>query len=234
MSDERSGAGSVLVAFVLGAVAGAAVALLWAPASGEETRRKLQDRAREGRDKAVRSGAAGPRVPAHAARRAVDGVRAGQGGVRTGPRAEGERVSDWAGVWLGVIALSTLVMAVIQVGAIIYGARAARRLEVVLGRVETDIKPILERAQQVSTDAARMSALAAVQVERVDQVFTDLTQRVDQTATMIQQALVSPAREGAALFAAVRATIGALRGLRGHGRQTPPRGVEEDDALFIG
>jgi gas vesicle protein len=41
------------MAFVLGAVAGAALALLWAPASGEETRRKLQERARDGRDKAA-------------------------------------------------------------------------------------------------------------------------------------------------------------------------------------
>jgi gas vesicle protein len=51
MSDER-GAGGVLVAFVLGAIAGAAVALLVAPATGEETRRKLGEKAREGRDKA--------------------------------------------------------------------------------------------------------------------------------------------------------------------------------------
>jgi gas vesicle protein len=51
MSEERGG-GGVLVAFVLGAIAGAAVALLVAPASGEETRRKLGERAREGRDKA--------------------------------------------------------------------------------------------------------------------------------------------------------------------------------------
>jgi gas vesicle protein len=50
MSDDRGG--GVLVAFVLGAIAGAAVALLVAPASGEETRRKLSDKAREGRDKA--------------------------------------------------------------------------------------------------------------------------------------------------------------------------------------
>jgi gas vesicle protein len=42
----------VLVAFVLGAIAGAAVALLVAPATGEETRRKLGEKAREGRDKA--------------------------------------------------------------------------------------------------------------------------------------------------------------------------------------
>jgi len=52
MSEDR-GAGGVLVAFVLGAIAGAAVALLVAPASGEETRRQLGERAREGRDKAA-------------------------------------------------------------------------------------------------------------------------------------------------------------------------------------
>jgi gas vesicle protein len=41
-----------MVAFMLGAIAGAAVALLVAPTSGEETRRKLGEKAREGRDKA--------------------------------------------------------------------------------------------------------------------------------------------------------------------------------------
>jgi len=52
MAREDSGAGTVVVAFALGALAGAAVALLMAPASGEETRRKLADRAREGRERA--------------------------------------------------------------------------------------------------------------------------------------------------------------------------------------
>jgi gas vesicle protein len=42
----------MIVAFVLGAVTGAAVALLMAPASGEETRRMLGEKAREGRDRA--------------------------------------------------------------------------------------------------------------------------------------------------------------------------------------
>ncbi|MGE3842384.1 MAG: YtxH domain-containing protein [Vicinamibacterales bacterium] len=49
---QDNGGGAVLAAFVLGAVAGAAVALLWAPASGEETRRLLKERAGEARDKA--------------------------------------------------------------------------------------------------------------------------------------------------------------------------------------
>ena len=50
MSDNGSSAGSVILAFAVGALAGAAIALLYAPASGEETRRKLGDKAREGRD----------------------------------------------------------------------------------------------------------------------------------------------------------------------------------------
>ena len=49
MSDKDSSVGTVLAAFAVGALAGAAVALLFAPASGEETRRKLMEKAREGR-----------------------------------------------------------------------------------------------------------------------------------------------------------------------------------------
>ena len=50
--QDDSAAGTVILAFVLGAVTGAAVALLMAPASGEETRRMLGDKAREGRERA--------------------------------------------------------------------------------------------------------------------------------------------------------------------------------------
>ena len=53
MSNQQGiGAGGVLMAFAVGAAVGAAVALLFAPASGEETREYLTDRAREGRDRA--------------------------------------------------------------------------------------------------------------------------------------------------------------------------------------
>jgi gas vesicle protein len=52
MARDDSGAGTVIVAFVLGALTGAAVALLMAPATGEEMRRILGDKAREGRDRA--------------------------------------------------------------------------------------------------------------------------------------------------------------------------------------
>jgi gas vesicle protein len=52
MANQENSTGPVLMAFVVGAIAGAAVALLYAPASGDETRRKLAERAREGRERA--------------------------------------------------------------------------------------------------------------------------------------------------------------------------------------
>jgi gas vesicle protein len=55
--DESAGAGSILLAFILGAVSGAAVALLYAPASGRETREYLGDRAAEARAKAAQAAA---------------------------------------------------------------------------------------------------------------------------------------------------------------------------------
>ena len=51
--DHDGHAGLVLMAFVMGAVTGAAVALLWAPATGEEARHYLNDRTREGRERAT-------------------------------------------------------------------------------------------------------------------------------------------------------------------------------------
>ena len=48
----RDNSGSVMVAFVIGAITGAAVALLFAPATGEETREFLGQKAREGKAKA--------------------------------------------------------------------------------------------------------------------------------------------------------------------------------------
>ena len=48
-----AGAGTVLLAFLMGAIAGAAVALLYAPASGEKTREYLGEKAREGKKRAA-------------------------------------------------------------------------------------------------------------------------------------------------------------------------------------
>ena len=70
----KDNSGTVMVAFMIGALTGAAVALLFAPASGEETREYLGQKAREGKAKAREAMDQGreyyhsPREPGHGRR----------------------------------------------------------------------------------------------------------------------------------------------------------------------
>src|SRR6202007_422278 len=60
--DNGAGAASILLAFLVGTVAGAAVALLYAPATGRETREYLGEKAKEGRDRAGEAAVKGRQI----------------------------------------------------------------------------------------------------------------------------------------------------------------------------
>ncbi len=51
--EDDSHGGAVFMAFLVGALTGAALALIFAPAPGEQTREFLSEKAREGREKAA-------------------------------------------------------------------------------------------------------------------------------------------------------------------------------------
>jgi gas vesicle protein len=51
--SEEGGSAGLVLAFVLGALTGAVLALLYAPATGQETRTYLGEKTREGREKAA-------------------------------------------------------------------------------------------------------------------------------------------------------------------------------------
>jgi len=61
-TDDGAGAGSILLAFILGAVSGAAIALLYAPQSGQQTRDYLGEKADEARRRAGEAAAKGREV----------------------------------------------------------------------------------------------------------------------------------------------------------------------------
>jgi hypothetical protein len=143
-------------------------------------------------------------------------------------------VTDWSAIFLGVIALAVSVMAAIQVGIVVYGARLARRVDALAVQVDREIKPLLTHLNAIGEEAARATALAAAQVERVDRLFADVSLRVEETASAVQTAIVAPAREGLALLAGVRAAIDALRGMRQANTAPHASAPDEDDPLFIG
>ena len=111
-------------------------------------------------------------------------------------------MSVWSEVFLGVIAVATLAMAIAQVGVFITASLLARRV----GRLMD-------------------------QVERADRLFSDLSQKIDETLATVQKSIIAPAREGRALFNALRAVLDGLREARRTAR-TRHR-AEDEDALFI-
>ena len=141
-------------------------------------------------------------------------------------------MSGWSEVFLGVIALATVVMAVIQVGVIVGLRHTARRAEDLMSTVQQDVRPLIARATAVAEEASRTTALATAQAQKLDRLVTDLARRVDETAALVQHAIVTPAREGMALVAGLRAGLAAIRGFRE--RRERHRQAEEEDTLFIG
>jgi hypothetical protein len=140
---------------------------------------------------------------------------------------------NWSEIFLGVIAVATLIMAVIQVGAILAAARIAKQAQQTLATVQQELRPLVPKAQTVAEEASRTAAVARAQAEKMDKLLSDLAVRVDYTSGVVQDAIVRPARESMAVIAAIKATLHALRGFRDmrprHGRH-----AEEEDPLFIG
>ena len=135
-------------------------------------------------------------------------------------------------VFLGIIAVSVLVMASIQVAAAVWAARTARKVDDVVARIERDLQPILQSLQALSAEAARAAAMAAAQVERADQMMGAVRQRLDEAVRMVQDTLVKPLRDLVSLLQTWR---DAFRGPGGPGRyDSRKRQPEEEDALFIG
>jgi len=141
--------------------------------------------------------------------------------------------SGWSEIFLGLIATATVVMALIQIGAVVAMLRLAKQAQETILTVQRDVQPLIAKAHAIADEATRTVTLATAQAQKVDRVVTDLSRRVEETASVLQEAIVAPAREGLAVVAAIRATLGALRGFRdlrpGHGRH-----ADDEDPLFIG
>lgn len=133
-------------------------------------------------------------------------------------------------VWLGVIAAAVLVMAVVQVLVVLQLARVARETSAATRDLRKELSPLIAKAHKVADDAGRVSALALTQMERVDRVLDSTAARVDETLQTVQDALISPVRQGAAVMAGLRAALAVFRARQDRGRY----GRDDEDALFIG
>jgi hypothetical protein len=143
-------------------------------------------------------------------------------------------VSDSATVFLGIMAVSLALMALIQVGLIIAGIRVAQKLGAAIDDIRREIRPLMDKVNQIADDAGRAAALARDQVERIDQFMATATTRIESTLGIVQDVMSGPVRQGAVAMAAVRAAMAAFRDWQGRKAARTTREHDDDDAWFVG
>lgn len=139
-------------------------------------------------------------------------------------------MSDASTVWLGVIGVSVALMALIQVAFVGAAAYFAKKAADAASDVRRDLQPLLEKANRIADDAARATALATAQVERVDRLINDTAQQITDGLTLVQSALINPLRQGSSVIAAARAVFAIVRAWQSRGS----RHRDDEDALFVG
>ncbi len=133
-------------------------------------------------------------------------------------------------LWLAIIAFAVLAMAVMQVVVGLHLLRTAREATATIQDLRKEVKPLIDKAHKVADDAQQVSAMAKAQVERVDQLMATVVVRVDDTLQIVQESIIAPVKQGAAVMAGIRAAMAVFRARQDRSRY----GRDDEDALFIG
>jgi hypothetical protein len=139
-------------------------------------------------------------------------------------------VSDWALVWLGVMAVSLAIMTVLQCVVAFSAIKVARQTAQSLRDFQRDMRPLLDKAHRIADDAARTAAIAAAQAQRLDELVRVTTDRVDETLGLVHGAIAGPLRQGSIFVALARAAMAIWGGRKERRRHRR----DDDDALFVG
>lgn len=123
-------------------------------------------------------------------------------------------MTDWTTTFLGVIAISVLVMALVQLGLVVGALLAARKVNALTRRLEREIEPVVTHVNAIVHQVQEGVEVATERVYRIEDSVARIVDRVDATVGTVQSGILSPAREGAALAAGAKAVVRALRGTR--------------------
>lgn len=144
---------------------------------------------------------------------------------------------DAPAIWIAVIAAATVVMAIVQVGVVVYGLRVGRRVNRLLDVVEREVRPALGRVDRMSADAERVTKAAAAQVDRVDRIVGRVADQAEGLLAMTRTSVVTPVSQGNAFLAGLRAALEAFRRpveAPGGSTDEPERTASNDSAVSAG
>jgi len=141
-------------------------------------------------------------------------------------------------VFLGVIALSSLVQGLFLLGLGWGGLKLMRRVQELQGRVESELRPAMASVSRITQNVSELSEVASVQVQRVETLVDHTLQRVEDTKAQVREAMSVPLGglvEVSALLKGFRRGLDVYQRLGGLEAQTrgTTRRYAEDEHLFI-
>jgi hypothetical protein len=141
-------------------------------------------------------------------------------------------------VFLGLIALASLVQGLFLVGLGWGGLKLMRRIEELQGRVERELRPALASVSRITRNVSEVTEVASAQVQRVEALVDHTVGRVEETRAQMRAAMSVPLgglAEVSALLKGFRRGLEVyqrLGGLEAQGRGAG-RQYRDDEHLFI-
>lgn len=152
-------------------------------------------------------------------------------------------MESWGVLFLGVIALASVVQAGFLIGLVVYGRRLAQRVDALQLRLDREISPALENLNRVSRAAAEIADLATLQARRFDVVLADTIEKFEETTATIQQFVVRPLKPIGGIVAFLKGLQRGMEVYFQYDGSRPPSALrphprrrghgEDDEHLFI-
>jgi len=141
-------------------------------------------------------------------------------------------------VFLGIIALSSVVQAVFLIGLAVEGKKLGRRLEQMEARFEAEVRPALQNLSRLSRNMADVSELMSGQARRIDVFMSETVDRLDEASSALRQLMLKPVgtlMDITAMLKGFRKGLEIYRRLGGldSERKGGPRRYPDDEHLFI-
>jgi hypothetical protein len=141
-------------------------------------------------------------------------------------------------VFLGVIALASLVQGIFLVGLALGGLRLARRLGEIQKSVETEIRPAIDDVSRLARNLASVSEIATGQARRLEGLVASTVTRVEDARAQVAEAVGRPFesfRDVGAILKGVQRGLDVYKRLGGLAaqRQGASRRYAGDEHLFI-
>jgi hypothetical protein len=141
-------------------------------------------------------------------------------------------------IFLGIIALSSLIQAAFLIGLAREGRELGKRVAAMEQRFETEIKPTLQNLSRLSHNFAEVSEILGAQARRIDLFMADTVDKMESATTALRDVVLRPLGplvDITALLKGFRKGLEIYRRLGGidSERKGASRRYQDDEHLFI-